>query len=92
MVTSNHGARARNLPSGQPNASSTPPTKSFAQGTPESEAPQKRRLANLWLASRYFDAGHLPTNRNLPVENIGAFKILSIPLGRCSEKYRGRKK
>jgi len=52
VVTSDHGAKARHSPSGQPNASSARLTKSFAQGTPESESPKKRRLANRTLASR----------------------------------------
>jgi len=40
VVTSNHGARARHSLSSRPNASSTPPTRSFAQAIPESEAPK----------------------------------------------------
>jgi len=51
-VTSNHGARANRSPSVQPNAFSVLLIKFFELGTPESESPQKRRLANLRLTSR----------------------------------------
>jgi hypothetical protein len=52
VATSNRGARARHSPSGQPNASSAPLTKSFAQATRHVRLLRKRRLANLRLASR----------------------------------------
>ena len=41
-VTSNHGAKARRLPSVPPNASFAPPTKSSAQAIPGSEARPKK--------------------------------------------------
>jgi hypothetical protein len=59
VVTLNHGPRAGRSPGAQPDASLKPPTKSFEQATPESESPQKRRLANLRLASRIIRYGCL---------------------------------
>ena len=45
VVTSNHGATARPLPSVPPNASSAPPTKSFAQATNASDDHPKMAAA-----------------------------------------------
>ena len=67
VVTSNHGARARHSPSVPPNASSAPPTKSYAQAIPASDTHIKRRRANPRLARRVLVTGLVIELPNAPM-------------------------